>query len=216
MHEALVVCSLIIALCSLCEALPFHRRSTSQHAIMSNDADDIVGRAQAMDRRASDGTVFTEEELDGIVTSIKSIGNVDDAALRKLLSEVAHLSHKDWDRTGTNADALAKILLPNGMNDSAKNLLDRIVQEGNWNGALKHSSATADSPSWAVLVTGVNGIRKTTSIYQPWFPALLSEALVRPPGDDSTLELDESMLPSGQNGFFRQLGTFWYVIPTCL
>ena len=33
---------------------------------------------------------------------------------------------------------------------------------------------------WVVLVTGVNGIRKTSSVHQPWFPQLLSEAIVAP------------------------------------
>ena len=30
---------------------------------------------------------------------------------------------------------------------------------------------------WVVLVTGVNGIRKTTSVYQPWFKKALAAAL---------------------------------------
>jgi hypothetical protein len=30
---------------------------------------------------------------------------------------------------------------------------------------------------WAVLITGLNGIRKTTAVYQPWFAQVLREAL---------------------------------------
>jgi hypothetical protein len=78
-------------------------------------------------------------------------------------------------------------------------MLERIVTEGMWDSAAAH----ATSSPWAVLVTGVNGIRKTTSMYQPWFPELLAEALVAPPGKPSTF--DASALPSGTNGFFRQL-----------
>jgi hypothetical protein len=47
--------------------------------------------------------------------------------------------------------------------------VERILQEGT-NGAAKHATERpASVKPWAVLVTGVNGIRKTTSIYQPWF-----------------------------------------------
>jgi hypothetical protein len=74
-------------------------------------------------------------------------------------------------------------------------------------GAAQH--ATTERPSdqlpWAVLVTGVNGIRKTTSIYQPWFAQLLSEALVVPPSITAAQELPLPILPVGSNTFFRQL-----------
>lgn len=51
-----------------------------------------------------------------------------------------------------------------------------------------------------------SGIRKTTSIYQPWFPLLLQEALQLPQDhskDAGTLGVSD--LPSGSNTFFRQL-----------
>ena len=62
-----------------------------------------------------------------------------------------------------------------------------------------------------MLVTGVNGIRKTTSVHQPWFADVLREALVPPP---SSMEDDDDArsfapgggdLPHGGNSFFRQL-----------
>jgi hypothetical protein len=49
-----------------------------------------------------------------------------------------------------------------------------------------------------VLVTGVNGIRKTTSVYQAWFKHALALAL-----DD--FDGDEEDLPGGGDSFFRQL-----------
>lgn len=194
---------------------PSSTRSYSQSTLRSmssvTDADNLADRAKAMNDRATDGTAFTKEELDDIIASIKNICpkdgsmDIDFDALRDLVSNVAHLSHKDWTRTGKNSEELAKILLPDGMSEAGRQLLHRIVQEGSWGGAEKHAAAeiTNDLP-WAVLVTGVNGIRKTTSIYQPWFPALLSEALVAPPGAKAAF--DECILPSGQTGFFRQLG----------
>jgi hypothetical protein len=68
---------------------------------------------------------------------------------------------------------------------------------------------------WAVLVTGVNGIRKTTSIYQPWFKDVLAEAIVEPSGPSTSITsssaqllpplLTKDQLPTGHNSFFRQL-----------
>lgn len=60
-------------------------------------------------------------------------------------------------------------------------------------------------PSWAVLVTGVNGIRKTTSMYQPWFSKVLQEALIAPPTSQATTDFAVEDLPNGHNSFFRQL-----------
>ena len=91
----------------------------------------------------------------------------------------------------------------------ARQMLERILQEGNWDGAAYHAAMErpTDQKPWAVLVTGVNGIRKTTSIYQPWFPQLLSEALVPPSQttEQSPTSFPLDTLPVGGNSFFRQL-----------
>lgn len=55
-----------------------------------------------------------------------------------------------------------------------------------------------------------SGIRKTTSIYQDWFPLLLQEAIVSPPSESDHSNIDwthieTSNLPCGSNTFFRQL-----------
>jgi hypothetical protein len=164
-----------------------------------------------------------------------AVSPVDAGRLRKLLVSAAHLSHKDWSVTEANADELFKILFPSpSMNSEyadslsssfdviAPVLLERIMADGNWKAAVSHASSKATSsaagngaPSelnpgekpWAVLVTGVNGIRKTTSMYQPWFPQVLEEALVVPSGshDDESDPPFERDLPTGQNSFFRQL-----------
>lgn len=156
-----------------------------------------------MEARSKEGTPFIDSELDEAIRSIQNIAaedaGIDYDALRNILAEVAHLSHKDWTRTGDNAERVGKILLPSGMSEEARYMLERIVKEGNWDGAVEHAS----SQPWAVLVTGVNGIRKTTSMYQSWFPELLAEALVAPPGKPASF--DSNVLPCGDNGFFRQL-----------
>ncbi|KAH8053629.1 hypothetical protein JL722_9476 [Aureococcus anophagefferens] len=59
----------------------------------------------------------------------------------------------------------------------------------------------SDKP-WVVLVTGVNGIRKTTSIYEPWFGDALREAIVGPGGARAT---SPGRPARGSTSFFRQL-----------
>jgi signal recognition particle GTPase len=170
---------------------------------------DIVERAKAMNDRASRGVPLTDCELETILRSFENINeSLDKTALHLLLQNVAHLSHKDWKRTANNAKALSKILLPQGLNDvCSKRMLHRILTEGNWDGALSHAERkVTDDVPWAVLVTGVNGIRKTTSLYQSWFPALLEEALVAP--SDAKRLFDQRVLPTGERAFFRQLGEY--------
>ena len=51
-----------------------------------------------------------------------------------------------------------------------------------------------------------SGIRKTTSMYQPWFPKLLREALQCPATLESSAAVaTPAVLPDGTNSFFRQL-----------
>ena len=57
---------------------------------------------------------------------------------------------------------------------------------------------TAPVPA-SQLVTGLNGIRKTTSVHQPWFKECLRQAL----GSQFDGAADE--LPAGPDSFFRQL-----------
>jgi hypothetical protein len=148
--------------------------------------------------------------------------NMDWNALAALLEQVAHISHKDWTVTMENGQLLREILLagahttesspkkarlsssPLSTHPLVRSMFRRILTEGNWRGAraaaAQHSAV--DRP-WAVLVTGVNGIRKTTSLYQPWFPLLLQEALQAPEGETAAVPLES--LPHGGNSFFRQL-----------
>ncbi len=148
--------------------------------------------------------------------------------LRVLLGEVAHLSHKDWAVTSGNSDKLCTVLGIESSMETAgskrarvdesssypiasngRQLLERVIKEGNWDGAVENvirEDRPADEKSWAVLVTGVNGIRKTTSMYQPWFSELLSEALVCPATEEnSESKVSCDTLPTGSNSFFRQL-----------
>jgi len=176
----------------------------------------MIDRTDSMAARAKDKTPFTTDEVRDIINSLHNItpkedSNIDWEALETLLVDVAHLSHKDWHVTSSNSAKMADILLPDNdslnTNTHAQQILERCLHEGNWHQALAHANINNKSNKpWAVLVTGVNGIRKTTSIYQPWFSEVLKEALIPPDtlnGEEDEIGLD--LLPNGDNSFFRQL-----------
>jgi hypothetical protein len=188
--------------------------SLSDHE-QANPESAMIARTDSMASRAKAGESFTNEELDDVINSLHNItprdSSIDWEALRRLLREVAHLSHKQWEVTGANSDKMAKILTPDGLNSEASQIFERILHEGNWDGALAYAKKKVDNDpkrqkksAWAVLVTGVNGIRKTTAMYQPWFAQALHEALV-PPSGMGIIDFDADSLPTGENSFFRQL-----------
>jgi hypothetical protein len=79
---------------------------------------------------------------------------------------------------------------------------------------LRFTSPRDCRKPWVVLVTGVNGIRKTTSVYQSWFKEALFAALqnsgVEGDGDIADIASADD-LPAGSDSFFRQLD---YMIAT--
>ena len=193
---------------------------------IANAAKVMVERTDSMASRAKERVPLTSDELQDVINSLHNItphdANIDWKALEQLLSDIAHLSHKDWHVTGKNSDKMAEILLPGGglsTSQTSHQMFERIMHEGNWDGAIAHAQSVQDKKSdeqsncinmnpWAVLVTGVNGIRKTTSIYQPWFSKVLKEALIAPTTIDAAAipsEIPLDMLPNGDNSFFRQL-----------
>jgi hypothetical protein len=193
-----------------------------------------------MNERAKHNLPLTDDELDSILASLQAIASNANCPLllspssssssssqddfTTFLREVAHLSHKDWSVTEQNAQRLQDLLfLPQDNNDTTsgsdlhtnepvRHMLERIIQQGNWDGAEYHASKERPSENelpWVVLVTGVNGIRKSTSMYMPWFADVLQEALIAPLHTDnkacSTTSSSKETLPTGKNSFFRQL-----------
>ena len=139
---------------------PTHRSPSAQPVLTPLEAvrKEIMQHAQAMKDRAKGGDVFTEDELDGIKCSLLNVcpqnEEIDDEALLALLRECAHLSHKDWEVTGKNSEKLSTLLFPNGLNEGRKQIVERILNEGNWEGALAHTKSREKSQKpWAVLVT---------------------------------------------------------------
>ncbi len=191
---------------------PTLRKMSSTVSNLSNeDAEKVmIERTESMEANAKEGAPLTDEELNDIINSLHNLtpvnANIDWETLRHLLSDIAHISHKKWEVTEENSTKMAQILTPNGLAPpECQQIFERILHEGNWYGALTHAKATnhGRTKPWAVLVTGVNGIRKTTAMYELWFPQLLKEAIVAPHGEGQTF--DTESLPSGNNSFFRQL-----------
>ena len=83
----------------------------------------------------------------------------------------------------------------------------RVFVEGGWDRAIDARKNTlCRGKPWVVLVTGLNGIRKTTAMQQPWFAELLFEALSPQLNAESSLaDLTEEDMPTASNSFFRQL-----------
>lgn len=158
---------------------------------------------------ATAATPFDDAELERSIRSLQQVAagsptQLDFTAYRELLARSAHLPHKDWARTESAADELASLIA--GPDDETfRRAFQRVLEDGGWVGAEKAAAERAESTKpWVVLVTGVNGIRKTSSIYQPWFREALGQAL-----SESGIPTEE--LPDGTNSYFRQLD---YMIAT--
>lgn len=147
--------------------------------------------------------------------------------LQDILLESPPTSSRQSDNDDDDDDLNAS---SHGLSLEFQQIFKRVIEEGNWNAAAAYAATQnykCDSNSrnnkgsngtnkpWAVLVTGVNGIRKTTSVYQPWFQQLLHEALIPPSISSSSTATTSttststggnvSSLPTGENSFFRQL-----------
>mmetsp|Transcript_42754 Transcript_42754/g.90890 ORF Transcript_42754/g.90890 Transcript_42754/m.90890 type:complete len:453 (-) Transcript_42754:518-1876(-) len=212
-----------------CKSRAAKRAPTLRKMTSSLSEDDVANagnasramteRTDSMASRAKERSPLTDDEMRDVLRSLHNVtpgdAKIDWDALERLLADVAHLSHKEWEATGANSDKMAEILLPGGVGSltsdtTARQMFERILHEGNWDGALEHSKSVkargGDTNSkWAVLVTGVNGIRKTTAMYQPWFSSVLKEALIAPPSKKEEKESSSETLPNGDNSFFRQL-----------
>jgi hypothetical protein len=196
----------------------FRSIASSLSSISSEDKDydnATKERVKLMVERANEGIPFTDEEIQDICNGIQNLvpkdAPINFDELKELLKNVAHLSHKNWGVTSANSDKLSRSLSVASEDDNlplsphARQLLERILKDGNWQGATDNATPPgSDQKPWAVLVTGVNGIRKTTTLYQPWVNELLAEALCSPPGVADASN-QPTNLPTGSNSFFRQL-----------
>jgi hypothetical protein len=157
--------------------------------------------ANEMNARSKAQQPFTKEELRGLQQSLWNLGkSFDEAKFTDFWSSVAHIPHtNDWDATLKNAERL-KAFLNLGADLTSEKWLQRVLEDGHW-----ETASSMETP-FVVLVTGLNGIRKSTALYQPWFLHVLREALGS--GVDGNFSENK---PTGRNSFFRQLD---YVMAT--
>lgn len=168
--------------------------------------------AEKKKKAISESSVFTEDEVDSVVKGIKNILGTEPAlnegGIRSVVRHFAHTTHKNWENTERESIELEKVL-PAVDTEEFKRLLFRVLEGGNWERAtIESRSKGSDSTQkpWAVLITGLNGIRKSTSVYQEWFQDCLHDSLVKDGFKD-----EKTDLPKGQNTFFRQLD---YIVAT--
>lgn len=179
-------------------------RAPGRHGarMLAGDGDDdgTDAFAAAITAAAARQVPFTAGEVGSAVKS--AINMVGDrpwcAEYGQWVAECAHLPHKEWERTQASAAALGRLVGPSTAD--FRGLFEVVLADGGWDAAAAAAAGRgADGRPWAVLVTGVNGIRKTTSVYQPWFRRALAAALGEQYGGPV------ASLPAGDDSYFRQL-----------
>ena len=188
----------------------------------------IMLESESILSRTNRNEVFTVDELVSLQNSFHNLASLanlelDYEQLTHFAKRVVHLSFKQsFSRTEEAARDL-RMILPMPGTDPFKQMFHRVLTDGGWDRAFQYASARSQLSSeglttttfqssleaapmkykpWAVLVTGLNGIRKTTSINAPWFRTILYEALsAQLVHTDITID----DLPIGSNSFFRQL-----------
>lgn len=134
---------------------------------------------------------FTPTETNTILSSFKNLSPLSptqSSSLETIIQDTAHTNYKEWQQTSLDADKLLLALTTPNFDA----VFNRVTTEGNYNGALQNKPPHP----WAVLVTGCNGIRKTTALHQPWFGEALAASLK---------SADPTAVPTGANSFYRQL-----------
>ena len=171
-------------------------RAVSYKPFTSKELDMVLQSLQeARESAALAPTPAHDRDRDRAATDRQRGAAIDWCGLRNFLRTQAHISHKDWDQTQRDADEMYALL---GAPHNFSAIFDRVLRDGGWQPAARAAETrpTSQKP-WVVLVTGTNGIRKTTSVYQPWFSRLLAGAI--------SPAVPAAELPCGSNSFFRQL-----------
>jgi len=95
--------------------------------------DAIRARTEEMKTSASQQMSFTDAELETAIESLKALAgensSLDWAALRQLMSQVAHVSHKDWQKTETAAQELEMIMQGPG-DTQFEQIMERVLIDG--------------------------------------------------------------------------------------
>lgn len=171
---------------------------------------DVLSRSysQAMKFSATNNAPFSTQEMERTLTSLQNLtpedSHIDWSSMQQYLIHSAHKSYKNWTSTERAAETLVTLLSKPQL-DPFKSIFRRVLKDGNWAHSVDYTrSVSSQEPlhkPWITLITGVNGIRKTTSTQQAWFSKAISQSI----------NAKHDYYPSGQNSFFRQLD---YIVAT--
>ena len=145
--------------------------------------------------------------VDGLQRSVgdERRDTVDWVALGAYIARVAHHSHSDWAQTRHWSRELAEIVGTPRTSKTFCRMFRRVLTGGGWSrGEAAVAARTRTRLPWLVLVAGLNGIRKTTSVNSSWFSAALLASNAAAFNDGVSAEV-VSDPPCGERGFFRQL-----------
>lgn len=122
-------------------------------------------------------TSSSPQPIESMVVSLQNLARTDSrinwGALDKFVKDKRQLDYKNWEETSQWAEELKEVI-GSPDDEEFQCIFERVLKDGGWYEAQQ--SCSAERP-WIVLVTGLNGVRKTTSLHQPWFKAVLAEAL---------------------------------------
>ena len=172
---------------------------------------------------------FTKLELEYAMQSIDNLNMINferDArqSLEELITKTAHLPPKDWLRIAkqwSRSHFREALMGPAVKYSPFRSLLGHCLDDGGWDRAVAAAEKRpAGYTPWLVLLTGVAGARKKSSILQPWFKEATAHTLKRT--HDAALDNDhvelreyedgEEELPHGEDSFYLQLGSIIAVI----
>lgn len=129
--------------------------------------------------------------------------------LREFVAQYAHGTSTDWPAIEAAAEKLESLLGKPG-DRKFDRLFHRILDDGQWKQAEQAAKKRPEEGKpWVVLIGGVDGVRKTGSIFQPWWRNAVHDGFGVPDEQLSAHELDPidtatpkyGALPSGQNSF---------------
>jgi hypothetical protein len=149
---------------------PQQRKKKNAERLLRQHAHDLQDRAKqgvifGNDEKENNNDLATIEH--SLLNLLPQQHSMDLGSLRELLRSVAHLSHKDWNVTERNAHQLHKILFYNAnnnddeqgrknlgpLNRDVRQLLHRVLRDGNFDTAAAAASQSENHIPWAVLVT---------------------------------------------------------------
>ncbi len=156
-----------------------------------------------------------------MIKSFKNLNaDLDYSRLKDFIITSAHVSFKDNYQVSTNIAKELEDIIGSPDNRQFSEIFEHVMLSGRYTEAKNHALQNKQKPWYdhyflpyvshpinyslalrAVLVTGLNGIRKTTTINSLGFDELLRTAMPTATGP----------LPTGANSFYRQLD---YMIAT--